>query len=539
VNEWWRTAVVYQVWPRSFQDSDGDGVGDLPGVLQRLDHLSDLGVDVVWLSPVFPSPQVDNGYDVSNYQDVDPLFGSLADLDALIQALHARGMRLVLDVVLNHTSDQHPWFIESRGSRESPKRDWYWWRAPGEVPGAEPNAWQSLFSGSAWQLDDATGEYYLHTFARQQPDLNWESPQVRAAMAEMLCWWVDRGVDGFRLDVISMISKAPANLLGFGPRLHDYLRELHEAVFAEKGLLTIGETPGISVAQAQRMTDPARRELDLVLEFEHVSLDQGATKWEARQLGLPRLKQCFARWQEGLAGTGWNSLYWNNHDQPRAVSRFGDDGEHRVASATTLATVLHLHRGTPFVFQGEELGMRNAGFTALADYRDVESINHYEAVVSAGQAPHEVLAALQRMSRDNARTPVQWDGSVHAGFSTAQPWIAVNQDHVEVNAAAQREDPQSVLAHYRRLIALRHDVPAVALGEFALLLPDHEQVWAFTRTHLDVQLLVVANLSDREVEADVPDTGWADAELLLGNLPGGRGGLRLRPWESRVLRRTR
>jgi len=539
VNEWWRTAVVYQVWPRSFQDSHGDGVGDLPGVLQRLDHLSDLGVDVVWLSPVFPSPQVDNGYDVSNYQDVDPLFGSLADLDALIQALHARGMRLVLDVVLNHTSDQHPWFIESRGSRESPKRDWYWWRAPGEVPGAEPNAWQSLFSGSAWQLDDATGEYYLHTFARQQPDLNWESPQVRAAMAEMLCWWVDRGVDGFRLDVISMISKAPANLLGFGPRLHDYLRELHEAVFAEKGLLTIGETPGISVAQAQRMTDPARRELDLVLEFEHVSLDQGATKWEARQLGLPRLKQCFARWQEGLAGTGWNSLYWNNHDQPRAVSRFGDDGEHRVASATTLATVLHLHRGTPFVFQGEELGMRNAGFTALADYRDVESINHYEAVVSAGQAPHEVLAALQRMSRDNARTPVQWDGSVHAGFSTAQPWIAVNQDHVEVNAAAQREDPQSVLAHYRRLIALRHDVPAVALGEFALLLPDHEQVWAFTRTHLDVQLLVVANLSDREVEADVPDTGWADAELLLGNLPGGRGGLRLRTWESRVLRRTR
>ncbi len=539
MNEWWRTAVVYQVWPRSFQDSHGDGVGDLPGVLQRLDHLSDLGVDVVWLSPVFPSPQVDNGYDVSNYQDVDPLFGSLADLDALIQALHARGMRLVLDVVLNHTSDQHPWFIESRGSRESPKRDWYWWRAPGEVPGAEPNAWQSLFSGSAWQLDDATGEYYLHTFARQQPDLNWESPQVRAAMAEMLCWWVDRGVDGFRLDVISMISKAPANLLGFGPRLHDYLRELHEAVFAEKGLLTIGETPGISVAQAQRMTDPARRELDLVLEFEHVSLDQGATKWEARQLGLPRLKQCFARWQEGLAGTGWNSLYWNNHDQPRAVSRFGDDGEHRVASATTLATVLHLHRGTPFVFQGEELGMRNAGFTALADYRDVESINHYEAVVSAGQAPHEVLAALQRMSRDNARTPVQWDGSVHAGFSTAQPWIAVNQDHVEVNAAAQREDPQSVLAHYRRLIALRHDVPAVALGEFALLLPDHEQVWAFTRTHLDVQLLVVANLSDREVEADVPDTGWADAELLLGNLPGGRGGLRLRPWESRVLRRTR
>jgi len=543
VEEWWRKAVVYQVWPRSFQDTDGDGVGDLPGVLSRLDHLSDLGVDVLWLSPVYPSPQVDSGYDISDYQDVDPLFGTLADLDALIHGLHSRGMRLVLDMVLNHTSDRHPWFLDSRASRDSPKRDWYWWRPPREgsapgAPDAEPNRWRSMFSGSAWELDEPTGEYYLHTFARQQPDLNWENPEVRAAISAMLRWWLERGVDGFRLDVISMISKKADDLLGFGPQLHDYLQEMHRDVFADRALLTVGETPGISVVEARRMTDPVRNELDMVFEFEHVSLDQGATKWDPQALSLPRLKRCFARWQEGLADAGWNSLYWDNHDQPRAVSRFGDPGRHRVASATTLATVLHLHRGTPFVYQGEELGMVNAGFTSLAEYRDVESLNHYAQAVTAGQPYAEVLTALRRMSRDNARTPVQWDDSPYAGFTTGEPWIAVNPDHGVVNAAAQRHDPQSVLAHYRRLIALRHDVPAVALGDFSLLLPDDEQVWAFTRRHLDVELLVVANLSDREVSAAVPDPGWAAAEVLLGNLPGGPGGLRLRPWESRVLRRT-
>ena len=529
--DWWRRAVVYQIWPRSFADSDGDGVGDLRGVLGKLDHLSDLGVDVVWLSPVYASPQVDNGYDISDYQGVDPLFGTLADLDALLAALHARGMRLVLDVVVNHTSDQHPWFVESRASRDNPKRGWYWWR---EAP---PNDWSSLFSGSAWELDEATGEYYLHTFARQQPDLNWEHPPVRAAVQAMMRWWLDRGVDGFRLDVISMISKDLAGgPLGFGSQLHSYLHELHREVFAGRGVMTVGETPGTTVAEARLMTDPARRELDMVFEFEHVSLDHGATKWEALSLSLPRLKQCFARWQDGLAEAGWNSLYWDNHDQPRAVSRYGDDGQYRVASATTLATVLHLHRGTPFVYQGEELGMTNARFTSIADYRDLESLNHYAEAVAAGQRPEDVLAALQRMSRDNARTPVQWDASPHAGFTTGEPWIAVNPDHVRVNAAAQRDDPHSVLAHYRRLIALRHEVPAVALGDFQLLLPDDEQLWAFTRRHDGVELLVVANLSSAEVCAEVP--GWEDAELLLGNLPYALPGLRLRPWESQVHRRT-
>lgn len=544
--QWWRQAVVYQVWPRSFADADGDGIGDLAGIISRLDHLADLGVDVLWLSPVYPSPQVDNGYDISDYHGVDPLFGTLADLDALVAGLHDRGMRLVLDVVLNHTSDQHPWFLASRSARDSPKRGWYWWRPPRDgrpagTPGAEPTDWRSLFSGSAWQLDEATGDYYLHTFTPQQPDLDWECPDVRAAVCAMLRWWLDRGVDGFRLDVISMISKdlVAGQPLGFGPRLHDHLQELHREVFAGRDLVTVGETPGVSVAEARLMTDPARDELDMVFEFEHVTLDQGDTKWQHVPLPLPRLKRCLARWQEGLADAGWNSLYWDNHDQPRAVSRFGDDGEHRTASATTLATVLHLHRGTPFVFQGEELGMTNAGFSAIEDYRDVESLDHYAQAVAAGQGPADALAALGRASRDNARTPMQWDGSPYAGFTTGTPWIAVNPNHTTINAAAQRDDPHSVLAHYRRLIALRHQVSAVALGDFTLLLPDDERVWAFLRRYGDTELLVVANLSADEVVPDLADPGWADSELLLGNLPDPLPGLRLRAWESRVQRRTR
>jgi oligo-1,6-glucosidase len=527
--EWWRSAVVYQVWPRSFADSDGDGIGDLRGVIGKLDHLSDLGIDAVWLSPVYPSPQVDAGYDISNHQDVDPLFGTLADLDELIEGLHARGMRLVLDVVLNHTSDRHPWFLESRSSRDDPRRDWYWWR---DEPAP---ALRSLFGGPAWQLDERTGQYYLHTFAREQPDLRWESPEVRAAIADMLRWWLDRGVDGFRLDVISMISKdldGPEGLMGFGPDLHAHLQELNRGVFAGRNLVTVGETPGTSLAEARLLTEPERHELDMVFEFEHVGLDQGSTKWEHVPLDLPILKRCFARWQAGL-GAGWNSLYWDNHDQPRAVSRFGDDGEHRIASAKTLATVLHLHRGTPFVYQGEELGMANPRFTSLADYRDLESLNHYAEAVAAGRSPAEVLAALQRTSRDNARTPVPWDGTAHAGFTTGTPWIGVGQDARTATAEAQRGDRNSVLAHYRRLIRLRHDVPAVAHGEFALLLPDDRRVWAFTRRFEGTELLVVANLSGDVVVPEL--AGWDVGELLLGNLP--EPGPALRAWESRVLRR--
>jgi oligo-1,6-glucosidase len=564
---WWTSAVVYQVYPRSFSDSDGDGIGDLPGVLQRLDHLVDLGVDVLWLSPVYPSPQDDNGYDISDYCDVDPVFGSLADLDALTAALHERGMKLVLDLVVNHTSDEHPWFRASRSSVDDPKRDWYWWRParPGRepgTPGAEPTNWGSFFSGPAWELDPATGEYYLHLFSRRQPDLNWENPEVRQAVYAMMRWWLDRGVDGFRMDVVNMISKDPALPDGAvpagaahgdgspyflcGPRIHEFLQEMHREVLAgREGLLTVGEMPGVTVEQAVLFTDPARREVDMVFQFEHVGVDHGPTKWDVLPFDLRRLKASLGRWQAGLADVGWNSLYWNNHDQPRVVSRFGDDGAFRVRSATMLATVLHLHRGTPYVYQGEELGMTNAPFGGVEDFRDIESVNRYAEAVAAGADPDDVLAALRAMSRDNARTPVQWDGTAHAGFTTGRPWLPVHPDHREVNAATARADPHSVLAHYRRLIALRHAEPVVALGDFTMLLPEDATVYAFTRRYDGVELLVLGNFSGRPATAGVPDAqGWAQAQVLLGNLPdppapvgAADAGLALEPWEARVHRR--
>ncbi|MGZ4750821.1 MAG: glycoside hydrolase family 13 protein [Oryzihumus sp.] len=564
-DQWWKSAVVYQIYPRSFADSNGDGIGDLPGITSRLDHLSALGVDVIWLSPVYPSPQDDNGYDISDYQGIDPTFGTLADFDELLAQVHARGMKLVMDLVVNHTSDEHPWFVESRSSTDNPTRDWYWWRGPREGmaagdPGAEPTNWGSFFSGPTWELDAATGEYYLHLFSRKQPDLNWENPQVREAVYAMMRWWLDRGVDGFRMDVINMISKDTALPDGHqgpgahhgdgsphflcGPRIHEFLQEMHAAVFAGRdgAFLTVGEMPGVTVDEARLFTDPARREVDMVFQFEHVGLDQGDSKWDVRPLDLRDLKASLGRWQAGLAESGWNSLYWNNHDQPRIVSRFGDDGEHRVTSATMLGTVLHLHRGTPYVYQGEELGMTNAPFASIEDFRDIESVNHYRAWVDPGhQSAEEVLAALRVMSRDNARTPMQWDESPHAGFTTGEPWIAVNPNHATVNAAAAVADEGSVFHHYRRLIELRHKEPAVAHGDFHMLLPHDERVYAFTRRLEDVELLVLGNFSGEDAPADVPDAeAWAGSELLLGNLPDvpDAGPIVLRPWEARIYRRT-
>ncbi|HVH24223.1 MAG TPA: alpha-glucosidase, partial [Pseudonocardia sp.] len=455
---WWRSAVVYQIYPRSFADSNGDGIGDLPGITARLDHLARLGIDVIWLSPVYPSPQDDNGYDISDYTDVEPVFGTLADFDELLAEVHARGMKLVMDLVVNHTSDEHPWFVESRSSTDNPKRDWYWWRPQ---PATD---WQSFFSGPAWQLDEVTGEYYLHLFSRKQPDLNWENPAVRAAIYDMMRWWVARGVDGFRMDVINMISKdLAAGVFINGPRLHEFLAEMHREVLdSGRKLISVGEMPGCTVEEARLFTDPARRELDMVFQFEHVQVDQGANKWDVVPLDLRALKATMGRWQTGLADVGWNSLYWNNHDQPRAVSRFGrDDPAHRVASAKLLGSVLHLHRGTPYVYQGEELGMTNTPFAGATDFRDIESINYFAAAGALGREPGEVLAALRAKGRDNARTPMQWDASPHAGFTTGTPWLPVNPDHREWNAAAQRDDPASVLAHYRKLIELRHENPVV------------------------------------------------------------------------------
>jgi oligo-1,6-glucosidase len=540
----WRRWVVYQVYPRSFADSDGDGVGDLRGVLSRLDYLERLGVDVIWLSPVYRSPMDDNGYDISDYRAIDPLFGTLADLDELIAELHARGMRLVMDLVVNHTSDEHPWFVESRSSRDNPKRDWYWWRdprpgAPPGTPGAEPTNWESHFSGPTWTWDPHTGQYYLHIFSRRQPDLNWENPEVRRAVYAMMRWWLDRGVDGFRMDVINMISKdtslpdtrpRPGSPYGpgdqyftCGPRNHEFLREMYREVFAGRPghVLTVGEMPDVTIDQAALFTAPERHELDMVFQFEHVRLDQGAHRYDLRPLKLPDLKASMAAWQAGLAGQGWNSLYFGNHDQPRSLSRFGDDGKHRVASAKTLATVLHLHQGTPYVYQGDELGMANAPFTAITDFRDIQALRFYAGAAERGDTDRAaLLLAMGRMSRDQGRTPVQWDAASSAGFSSGTPWIAVNPDHADINAAAQVGRAGSVFEHYRQLIALRHADPVITDGEFELLLAEHPAIWAFMRRGRDTELLVAANFSADVVGAVLPlDPGWADAAVVLTTGP--------------------
>ena len=546
--DWWRRAVVYQVYPRSFSDSDGDGIGDIPGLTSRLDHLDELGVDVVWLSPVYRSPQDDNGYDISDYQDIDPLFGSLTDLDALIEGLHCRGMRLVMDLVVNHTSDEHPWFTASRSSKDDPKRDWYIWRparqvdglAPGQ-PGTEPTNWGSAFSGSAWAWDEESQEFYLHLFSPKQPDLNWENPQVRRAIHEMMTWWLERGVDGFRMDVINLISKtypltdAPqgeGDLYGNafaavanGPRIHEFLHEMNQQVLAPRPghILTVGEMPGATSAEATLYTDPARGELDMVFQFEHVSLTDGpGGKFDPQPLDLVTLKQNLAHWQAALAPAttptgavsaekGWNSAYWDNHDQPRAVSRFGDDDPAwRVRSAKTLATILHTHRGTPYIYQGEELGMTNVFFDDVKDYNDLEIHDSWRKYVeeSGRVSAEDMLRYISASGRDNARTPMQWTAGENAGFTSGTPWLKLNPRYTEINAEAELADQDSVFYHYRDLISLRREHPIVLTGEYRLLDEEDDQVYAYLRVNSDEDaaatgeraLLVVANFTDDTVQ---------------------------------------
>jgi oligo-1,6-glucosidase len=553
---WFTSAVVYQIYPRSFADSNGDGVGDLGGVLEHVDHLAELGVDVVWLSPIYSSPQADNGYDISDYEDIDPLFGSLEQLDELIAALHSRGIKLVMDLVVNHTSDEHPWFVESASGRDSAKRDWYVWKDPRD--GEEPNNWGSFFSGSAWQLDESSGQYYLHLFDRKQPDLNWENEDVREAVYAMMRRWLDRGVDGFRMDVINFISKeqsyadAPPiagqryvnafQLFADGPRIHEFLAEMHEQVFEgrEGAFLTVGETPGVTIEEAIRYTDPANGEIDMVFQFEHVSIDQGPTsKWEYIGLDRLALKRSLHRWQTALAERGWNSLYWDNHDQPRAVSRFGDDDPaYWDQSAKALATILHGMRGTPYVYQGEELGMTNYPFRSAEEHRDVEAVNHWKRVIDEGLDQQAALTAMTKVGRDNARTPVQWDASPTAGFTTGEPWLPVNPNRSWLNAAAQVGKAGSVFEHYRALIALRHEHPVFAVGDFTGVLDNDPDVWGYVRTVDRQRLLVIANCSRRSRELELGD-GWAGARLLLGSVPERPevlppGPLALDGWESRI-----
>ena len=600
--DWWRRAVVYQIYPRSFQDTSGDGVGDIPGITRRLDHLDALGVDVVWLSPVYRSPQDDNGYDISDYEDIDPLFGSLDDLDELIAGLHSRGMRLMMDLVVNHTSDEHDWFRSSRSSKDDPKRDWYIWRPARQVPGLEPGQpgteptnWGSFFSGSTWAWDEGSGEFYLHLFSTKQPDLNWENENVRRAVYEMMGRWLDRGVDGFRMDVINFISKSypladgvkrdgdlygdGASLVVNGPRIHEFLHEMNETVFAPRAehIVTVGEMPGVTLAEAPRYTDPARAELDMVFQFEHVGLAEGpGGKFDPRPVDRVVLKRNLADWQAALAPAtdesgriagerGWNSAYWDNHDQPRAVSRYGDDDPAwRAISAKTLASILHLHRGTPYVYQGEEIGQTNTVFTGIDSYRDLESINHYRERVDVGDDPEAVLAGLPANSRDNARTPVQWDAGPQAGFTTGTPWIDVTPNYTEINAASQVGVPGSVFEHYRALIALRHADDAVALGTFRLFDAEDAGSWTILREFVNAdgerqQVLLLASCAREGLEtgegsalrqrlaAEGLDLGqWADAErVLVASLPvedAGSSGAgapeQLGGWDSVILRRT-
>ena len=540
--KWWSNAVVYQIYPRSFADSNGDGIGDLGGIRSKLDYLQELGVDVVWLSPIYRSPQADNGYDISDYRDIDPLFGTLDEFDLLLSEMHDRGIKLVMDLVVNHTSDEHAWFIESRSSLDNPKRDWYVWRDA--TDGREPNLWRSHFSGPAWHLDESTEQYYLHLFAQKQPDLNWENPEVRAAVYEMMNWWLDRGVDGFRMDVINFIAKVQSDLVGdstvpaMGPRVHEYIAEMNAAVFAgrDSDLITVGEMPGVTVEEAVLFTAQDRLELDMVFQFEHVGLDQGPkSNFDNIPLSLVDLKASLTRWQTGLADFGWNSLYFGNHDQPRSVSRFGDDDVWRFESATLLATILHLHRGTPYLYQGDEIGMTNTDFTTIDQYQDIESVNHYAEAIAGGANPSSVLEALQFRSRDNARTPVQWDATARAGFTTGTPWLGINPNHVSINVESDRAaGDRSIFEYYRRLIALRHDSEVVALGAFELLEPQHPTLYAFTRTLGDQKLLVVGNFSSEVLEVPLL---MESSSLVIGNYTT-TDGASLRPWEARVLRLT-
>ncbi|KFI60144.1 glycoside hydrolase family 13 protein [Bifidobacterium gallicum] len=531
-NPWWANAVVYQIYPRSFQDSNNDGIGDIKGITSRLDYLADLGVDVVWLSPVYVSPQDDNGYDIADYQAIDPMFGTMDDMDELLAQAHARGIKVIMDLVVNHTSDEHAWFQASR-SKDDPHADWYWWRParpgfePG-TPGAEPNQWGSYFGGSAWQYDPKRGEYFLHQYSPKQPDLNWENPAVRQAVYRMMNWWMDRGIDGFRMDVITQISKVtdesgrlpgepgshvedgPVNEEGYtsafefcsdGPRLDEFLEEMRREVFeGREGYLNVGEAPGVHAERNGQITDPGRRELDMLFQFDHLGIDQVGPKWVTKPFSVRALREQMRRQQEAVAERGWTSCFTCNHDQPRVASRWGDES---ARSAKAFGLLTHLHRGTPYIYEGEELGMTNAHFTSLDQYRDLESINAFRQRVEEAQvqSAESMMDGIALMGRDNARTPMQWDDSRYAGFmdadSSAQPWLAVNSNHDRINAAAQVHDDDSVFSFYKKLIELRHDNPVVAAGSWRLVDDDDASVYAFVRELGVDRLLTVVNLTDQ------------------------------------------
>ena len=550
--KWWKESVVYQIYPKSFKDSNGDGVGDIRGIIQKLDYLKELGVNVLWISPMLESPQDDNGYDISDYRRIYEEYGTMEDYEELLCEAHKRSIRILMDLVVNHTSDEHNWFIESRKSKDNPYRDYYIWKDP--VNGKEPNNWGGVFGGSAWEYDEKTQMYYLHLFSKKQPDLNWENEKVRQEVYDMMKFWCEKGIDGFRMDVISMISKNQAfpdgevknGLYGdfnpycvHGPRIHEFLQEMNKEVLSRYDIMTVGETSGVTIEEAQKYAGEDRNELNMVFQFEHVEDacgDHG--KWTTAKFNFRDFKKTMIKWQEELQGKAWNSLFLGNHDQPRSVSRFGNDNPaYRETSAKMLATCLHMMQGTPYVYQGEELGMTNAYFDKLEDYRDIESINFFTELTEAGiMTPEYMMKCLMLRSRDNARTPMQWNASVQGGFTSGEPWIRINPNYKEINAVQQLGDPDSVFHYYQKLIRLRKEKDIIVYGSFEALCRDDDKIFAYTRKLDQKKLLTVCNFSDQDAEMEIPEE-FAGAQCLITNL--GRTvfdrNFVLRPYEAFVL----
>ena len=537
--KWWHSSVVYQIYPRSFNDSNGDGIGDINGIREKLDYLKELGIDVIWLSPVYKSPNDDNGYDISDYCDIMDEFGTMEDMENLLKEANEKGIKILMDLVVNHTSDEHKWFIEAKKSKDNKYRDYYIWRDP--VNGHEPNNLGSCFSGSAWQYDESTAQYYLHLFSKKQPDLNWENEKVRNEVYKMMNFWVDKGIGGFRMDVIDLIGKVPDEMItGNGPKLHDYLQEMNKAALEGHDLLTVGETWGANPEIAKLYSNPKRKELSMVFQFEHIGLDQieGKEKWDVKPLDLLDLKKVLSKWQTELEGEGWNSLFWNNHDLPRIVSRWGNDREYRVESAKMLATLLHGMKGTPYIYQGEEFGMTNVRFEDINEYNDIETLNMYKDRISKGYSHDEIMASIYAKGRDNARTPMQWDSTENAGFTTGNPWLAVNKNYKFINAEDCLQDKDSIFYHYKKLIDIRKHNDTIIYGDYKLLLPEDKNVFAYSRKLNGDKIVVVCNFYDKEVNLNFKED-FNNVEILLSNYKDSSifmKDLKLRPYEAIMYR---
>ena len=555
MSAWWKEAVIYQIYPRSFMDSNGDGMGDIPGIEARLDYLKELGIDVIWLSPVYKSPGADNGYDISDYRDIQDEFGTLDDMEHLIDAIHARGMKILMDLVVNHTSDHHPWFIEARSSKDSPKRDYYIWSDPKD--GGLPNNWESHFSGPAWEYDEKTGQYYLHIFAAGQPDLNWENPEVREEVKDIARFWLEKGVDGFRMDVINFISKVPGlpsvpDAKGLvrggmfymnGPKVHDYLHELYEDVFSKYDIMTVGETPGVTPEIAHKYVDEDRGELSMLFQFEHINTDIKGTRWQLRPWTVKEFKGLISKWQRAFDEKGWNSVYLSNHDQPRSVSRYGNDDRYLKESAKMLCTMDMTLRGTPYVYQGEELGMTNVRFPSVSCYQDVESLGMAKDYASKGVSDHDILQLIYARGRDSARTPMQWDASLNAGFTTGTPWLALNPNYTWLNAESEMSDPDSVFSFYRSMIRFRKEHPIIVEGRFKEYFEDHDRLFAYLREGDDEDLFVMLNFSATEFVVIMPEELDVAAMKLevsnIGRKELGGNIITIYPYESFVLSRKK